>query len=58
VFRGTAADLDPRRWWALPIILSGSFLAFLDFFIVNIALPAMLEDLGARPAELQLVMAG
>jgi len=30
---GTAdtADLDPRRWWALPVILVGSFLAFLDF---------------------------
>ena len=31
---GTAL-LDPRRWWALPFILVGSFLAFLDFFIVN-----------------------
>ena len=51
-------DLDPRRWWALPVILVGSFLAFLDFFIVNIALPAMRDDLGARPADLQLVVAG
>ena len=58
MFRGTAADLDPRRWWALPIILSGSFLAFLDFFIVNIGLPAMRDDLGASPAQLQLVIAG
>lgn len=52
------AELDPLRWWALPVILVGSFLSFLDFFIVNIALPAMREDLGARPAELQLVVAG
>lgn len=35
-----------------------SFLAFLDFFIVNIALPAMRDDLGARPAEPQLAVAG
>jgi hypothetical protein len=49
------AELDPRRWWALPVILVGSFL---DFFIVNIALPAKREDLGARPAQLQLVVAG
>lgn len=58
MLRGTAADLGPRRWWTLPIILSGSFLAFLDFFIVNIGLPAMRDDLGASPAQLQLVIAG
>jgi MFS family permease len=55
---GGTAELDPRRWWALPVILVGSFLSFLDFFIVNIALPAKREDLGARPAQLQLVVAG
>src|SRR6185437_16254876 len=49
--------LDPRRWRALPIILIGSFLAFLDFFVVNIALPAMRADLNATPAQLQLVVA-
>ncbi len=51
------AGLDPRRWRALPTILIGSFLAFLDFFIVNIALPAMRADLGASPAELQFIVA-
>ena len=53
-----SAELDPRRWWMLPVILVGSFLSFLDFFIVNIALPAMHDDLGARPAQLQFVVAG
>ncbi|MFO1024982.1 MAG: MFS transporter [Acetobacteraceae bacterium] len=51
-------DLDPQRWRALPVLLTGSFLSFLDFFIVNIALPAMQDDLGAQPAQLQLVVAG
>ena len=51
------AGLDPRRWRALPTILIGSFLAFLDFFVVNIALPAMRADLGASPAELQFIVA-
>ena len=51
------AGLDPRRWRALPIILIGSFLAFLDFFIVNIALPAMRTDLRASPAQLQFIVA-
>lgn len=49
--------LDPRRWHALPVLLIGSFLAFLDFFIVNIALPAMRADLGASSAQLQLIVA-
>ena len=50
-------DLDPRRWRALPVLLTGSFLSFLDFFIVNIALPAMHNDLRASSAQLQLVVA-
>ena len=52
------AALDPRRWWMLPVLLVGSFLASLNVFIVHIALPAMRGDLGARPAELQFVVAG
>jgi MFS family permease len=48
---------DPNRWRMLPVILIGSFLSFLDFFIVNIALPAMRTDLQATPAELQFVVA-
>ena len=51
------AGLDPRRWRALPVILIGSFLAFLDFFIVNIALPAIRADLSASPAQLQFIVA-
>src|SRR4051794_22246084 len=50
--------LNPGRWRALPVLLTGSFLSFLDFFIVNIALPAMDDDLAAQPAQLQLVVAG
>jgi predicted MFS family arabinose efflux permease len=45
------------RWWMLPVILIGSFLSFLDFFIVNIALPAIRADLNATPADLQFVVA-
>jgi EmrB/QacA subfamily drug resistance transporter len=53
----TVIGLDPRRWRALPVLLIGSFLAFLDFFIVNIALPSMAVDLGATPAQLQFIIA-
>jgi EmrB/QacA subfamily drug resistance transporter len=47
---------DPRRWWALTVLLTGSFLAPLDFFIVNVAMPAMTADLGASAADAQLVI--
>jgi len=43
------ATYDQRRWWVLPIMLVGSFLSFLDFFIVNIALPSIRSDLKATP---------
>ncbi len=52
-----APALNPRRWHALPVVLTGSFLSFLDFFIVNIALPAIRHDLTASPAQLQLIVA-
>ena len=42
----------------LPVLMTGSFLSFLDFFIVNIALPAMRTDLQATASELQLIVAG
>jgi MFS family permease len=54
---GETAGVDPQRWRALPVILIGSFLSFLDFFIVNIALPSMQTDLGATPAQLQFIVA-
>ena len=49
---------DPRRWTALMVLLTGAFLPAFDFFVVNVALPAMHSELGARPADLELVVAG
>lgn len=48
--------LDPRRWAALGVLLVGAFLAPLDFFIVNVALPSIRADLGASPSQVQLVI--
>ncbi|MGW4803276.1 MFS transporter [Kitasatospora sp. NPDC004272] len=41
----------------LPIVLTGVFLAGLDFFIVNVAVPALQQDLRATDAQIQLVVA-
>jgi EmrB/QacA subfamily drug resistance transporter len=47
---------DPRRWLALPVLLTGAFLPILDFNVVNLALPAIRDDLGATASEVQLVI--
>jgi MFS family permease len=47
---------DARRWIALVVLLTGTLLPPLDFFIVNVALPAIREDLHAPPGVSQLVV--
>ncbi len=47
---------DSRRWMALVVLLTGTLLPPLDFFIVNVALPAIREDLRASPGVSQLVV--
>jgi EmrB/QacA subfamily drug resistance transporter len=47
---------DPRRWFALPVLLTGAFLPILDFNVVNLALPAIRQDLGATSSEVQFVI--
>lgn len=49
-------DADPRRWLALCVLLAGTLLPPLDFFIVNVALPAIQTDLQATPSLAQLVV--
>ncbi|UFH57815.1 MFS transporter [Spirosoma sp. KNUC1025] len=47
---------DPNRWLTLAVLLIGTLLPPLDFFIVNVALPAIRTDLQAPPAVSQLVV--
>lgn len=49
---------DPRRWLALPVLLTGAFLPPLDFFIVNVALPSIRAALHSSAAQLQFVISG
>ena len=51
-------ELDPRRWAALIILLVGAFLAPLDFFIVNLALPSIRAGLNATAGDTQFVISG
>lgn len=43
---------------ALPVILTGTFMVVLDFFIVNVALPSMQAGLHAPASTLEWVAAG
>jgi len=49
-------SLDRRRWAALAVLLVGAFLAPLDFFIVNVAMPSITGGLHASAADAQLVI--
>lgn len=53
----TAADRGPS-WGTLLVLLTGVFITTLDFFIVNVAIPATQADLGASAAAIQWVVAG
>lgn len=42
--------------WALVVLLVGAILPPIDYFIVNLALPAIRDGIGAQSSELQLVV--
>ncbi|MBE3013477.1 MFS transporter [Microbispora sp. NEAU-D428] len=46
------------RAGTLPTVLTGVFVAILDFFIVNVAIPTTQRDLHAGPAAVEWVVAG
>src|SRR5262249_14602193 len=46
------------RWAALPVVLAGTFMVVLDFFIVNVALPSIQHSLHASGSAIEWVVAG
>ncbi|MCC8381880.1 MFS transporter [Xenorhabdus sp. PB30.3] len=52
----TKRDSPPQRWIMFAILLVGAFLPPLDFFIVNVALPDIRDELGISPAGQQLII--
>jgi EmrB/QacA subfamily drug resistance transporter len=56
---GTVPTTTKQVGWApLVVVLVGTFITFLDFFVVNVALPSVRTELHADPAEISLVVAG
>ena len=57
--RARAAGAPPgHRWLMLAVLLGGQFMALLDAFVVNVAMPSIGADLHASAAALQLVVGG
>jgi len=50
--------LSTSRWAPLPVVLAGTFMVVLDFFIVNVALPSIQSDLHAASGAIEWVVAG
>jgi EmrB/QacA subfamily drug resistance transporter len=49
----TAAQVHPRRWWILGVLILSLFTATLDNTILNVALPTLARDLSATTSQLQ-----
>ena len=47
-----------RKWWTLIVVSVATFMLLLDITVVNTALPAIEEDLGASFTDLQWVVDG
>ena len=46
------------RWAPLPVVLAGTFIVVLDFFIVNVALPSIQSSLDASSGSIEWIVAG
>ncbi|EME99172.1 MFS transporter [Streptomyces mobaraensis NBRC 13819 = DSM 40847] len=55
---GADAPVDRRRWIALAVVLTASFMDLVDVTIVNIAMPSISHDLGASFSVLQWITEG
>jgi MFS family permease len=49
---------DPRRWFALAVVLGGTLLVMMAISLVTLAIPAMRLSLHASFGQIQLVIAG
>jgi EmrB/QacA subfamily drug resistance transporter len=54
----TTAEPDPRRWWSLAVLCMTLLVIGLDNTILNVALPSLVNDLGATTSQLQWIVDG
>jgi len=56
--RARILDPETRKWWTLGAVAFGLFMIMLDNTVVNVALPAIQEDLGVGLSELEWIVTG
>jgi EmrB/QacA subfamily drug resistance transporter len=56
--RAAIATQATSPWRAMPVLMAGVFLIVLDFFVVNVALPAIQRGLHASASAVEWVVAG
>jgi MFS family permease len=54
----SATEVDPRRWWALGVLSLVLIVIGMDNLILNVALPTLVRQLHATPAQLQWIVDG
>src|ERR1700732_2321379 len=52
----TSVDTS-RRWWVLAIVVAAQFMAGVDAFIVNVAIPTIAVELHTSSAQVEAVIA-
>jgi len=57
-FESTEAETTghPRRWWILLILCLSLMVLVVDNTVLNLAIPSLMRDLGATPADIQWVI--
>ena len=55
---GPVRAFASSRWAPLPILMAGTFMIVMDFFIVNVAFPSMQTSLHASASAIEWVVAG
>ncbi|MFE3451649.1 MFS transporter [Nonomuraea sp. NPDC059194] len=50
------AGRDPRRWWVLVVLCLSLMVLVIDTTVLNVAIPALMTDLGATPSDIQWII--
>ena len=53
-----AQTIHDRRWWTLAVLCLSLLVIALDNTILNVALPTLVDDLGATTSQLQWIVDG
>ncbi|MEV7971000.1 MFS transporter [Sphaerisporangium sp. NPDC088356] len=53
---GDTPETNPRRWWILGVLCLSLLVLVVDNTVLNLAIPSLIRDLGASPADIQWII--